>query len=296
MARARNIKPGFFINDALAEVEPLGRLLFIALWTIADRAGRLEDRPHRIKVQALPYDNCDPDALLNQLQAGGFILRYAVAGCPCIQITNFSKHQHPHMQEKASEIPPPPRQHAKPLPPAQQPAPVPPQAPNLHQTNKQQAPELYQTKSIAAPQQHQTDPSRSLELVPFTGSLNTTTGNPLQNSCSTPLQFHEQNFPGTISPVIAEKLVAWEEEVEPGLVGYALEKAVLAERRTYAYVDGILRNWRGVGIRTRKDAELAEASRQQQKSRARESPPPELPRAYMTRHEQIERGIINDNP
>ena len=43
--RARNIKPGFFKNDALAELDFAGRLLFIGLWGIADRAGRLEDRP-----------------------------------------------------------------------------------------------------------------------------------------------------------------------------------------------------------------------------------------------------------
>lgn len=49
MARARNIKPAFFMNDELAEIDPLGRLLFIGLWTIADREGRLEDRPARHK-------------------------------------------------------------------------------------------------------------------------------------------------------------------------------------------------------------------------------------------------------
>ena len=30
---ARNIKPAFFDNDELAENDPLGRLLFIGLWT-----------------------------------------------------------------------------------------------------------------------------------------------------------------------------------------------------------------------------------------------------------------------
>ena len=46
MARARNIKPAFFDNDELAENEPLGRLLFIGLWTLADyqdAAGRRGD-------------------------------------------------------------------------------------------------------------------------------------------------------------------------------------------------------------------------------------------------------------
>lgn len=107
MARARNIKPGLFVNDELAEVEPLGRLLFIGLWTIADREGRLKDKPKRIKTQTLPYDDCNIDDLLNQLQEHGFIMRYEANGCKCIQILNFNKHQNPHHQEKDSELPSP---------------------------------------------------------------------------------------------------------------------------------------------------------------------------------------------
>ena len=45
MARARNIKPGFFRNADLVEMPIEARLLFIGLWTLADRSGRLEDRP-----------------------------------------------------------------------------------------------------------------------------------------------------------------------------------------------------------------------------------------------------------
>lgn len=109
MARARNIKPGFFMNEDLAEIDTMGRLLFIGLWTIADRDGRLEDRPKRIKGQLFPYDNCDTDALLNDLQEWGFIRRYdgqRVTGEPVkiIQVINFSKHQNPHINEKKSEL------------------------------------------------------------------------------------------------------------------------------------------------------------------------------------------------
>ena len=112
MARARNIKPGFFVNDELAEIEPLGRLLFIGLWTISDREGRLKDRPKMIKAQVLPYDNCDVNNLLEKLQGKGFILRYKHGGCQYIQIINFNKHQNPHIKEQASEIPAPDIHHA----------------------------------------------------------------------------------------------------------------------------------------------------------------------------------------
>ena len=89
MARARNIKPQFFTHDLLAEVPPLGRLLFIALWTLADREGRLADRPKRIKAEALPYDDCDVESLLSELAERGFILRYARSGQRFIQVVNL---------------------------------------------------------------------------------------------------------------------------------------------------------------------------------------------------------------
>jgi hypothetical protein len=107
LARSRNIKPGFFLNDILADIEPLGRLLFIGLWTLADREGRLEDRPKKIKAAVLPYDNCNVDKLLQALHSEGFITRYTVGGNRYIQVLNFCKHQHPHVKEPASEIPAP---------------------------------------------------------------------------------------------------------------------------------------------------------------------------------------------
>ena len=107
MARARNIKPSFFTNDELAEIPALGRLLFVALWTMADREGRLEDRPKRIKAEALPFDDCDCDDLLSELAKRGFIVRYQAGEGRFIQVVNFTKHQNPHVKESPSSIPAP---------------------------------------------------------------------------------------------------------------------------------------------------------------------------------------------
>ncbi len=105
MARARNIKPGFFSNDDLGECSPLTRLMFIGMWTMADRRGRMEDRPKKIKATTLPYDNADCDEMLSELEAHGFIIRYVVNGNKFIQIINWGKHQNPHVKEPESEIP-----------------------------------------------------------------------------------------------------------------------------------------------------------------------------------------------
>jgi len=113
MARTRDLKHAFFLDEELAKQPPLGRILFEGLWTIADRMGRLEDRPVRIKIQVLPFDDCDADELLNGLAEARFILRYEVAGRRYIQIRSFSRHQRPHPREQESAIPPPPSNEAK---------------------------------------------------------------------------------------------------------------------------------------------------------------------------------------
>lgn len=111
MSRSRNIKPGFFQNEYLADLPYEARLLFIGLWTVADRRGRLEDRPKGIKGKVFPFDaEVDVDVLLQLLSDSPdqFIVRYAVDGTRYIQITNFEKHQSPHLKEAESIIPPPP--------------------------------------------------------------------------------------------------------------------------------------------------------------------------------------------
>ena len=107
MARARNIKPSFFTNDDLAETGPFAMLLFQALWCLADREGRLEDRPKRIKIEALPYFDVDVDELLTVLASAGFITRYAHEEHRYIQVKNFTKHQNPSVKEAKSTIPAP---------------------------------------------------------------------------------------------------------------------------------------------------------------------------------------------
>ncbi|TXH46901.1 MAG: hypothetical protein E6Q97_28450 [Desulfurellales bacterium] len=140
MARARNIKPSFFANEFLAARSPAARLLFIGLWTLADREGRLEDRPSRIKGALFPYEDADVNAMLDDLasvtdpfQDSPFIIRYQVAGKRYIQICKFTQHQAPHIKEVASTIPPCPHMESDAnSEPAR----------NQHQTSTELAPEI----------------------------------------------------------------------------------------------------------------------------------------------------------
>ncbi|HET9189828.1 MAG TPA: hypothetical protein VFN69_04570 [Rudaea sp.] len=116
MSRARNIKPGFFKNEDLVELPFEYRLLYIGLWTLADREGRLEDRPKRIRMEVFPGDEVNIEAGMSALHSAGFVHRYKVDGVAYVSIPAWKKHQNPHCREAASRIPPPSKASASTVP------------------------------------------------------------------------------------------------------------------------------------------------------------------------------------
>lgn len=110
MPRTRQVRHSTFTNEQLNTLPFPARWLFVGLWTIADRDGRLEDRPLRIKTEILGYDTENVDELLGTLATAGFITRYAKSSRPdgerkIIQINNFVKHQKPHPKEPSFDLP-----------------------------------------------------------------------------------------------------------------------------------------------------------------------------------------------
>lgn len=79
----------------------------------------------------------------------------------------------------------------------------------------------------------------------FTESPVTPQGNSKDGDCDV-FTFYEQNF-GSVSPYTAEELSAWMEDLSEELVLKALQIAHEQNKRTLAYVKGILRDWHGKG-------------------------------------------------
>ena len=106
------MKPDFFKDEDLAELPFEVRLFFAGLWNFADKSGRLENRPKRLKAEIFPYDKVDVSKcleLLSKPKNGSnkpFIQRYVVDNEHYIQIVNWEKHQKPHHTEADSKIPP----------------------------------------------------------------------------------------------------------------------------------------------------------------------------------------------
>lgn len=107
MPRIRTVKPEFFLNEQLACLGYADRLLFIGLWTQADKSGRLEDRPLRLKAQLFPYDDLSVDESLGRLVNAGLIIRYDGNSTRLIAIPTWEKHQRPHHTEAESVYPAP---------------------------------------------------------------------------------------------------------------------------------------------------------------------------------------------
>lgn len=104
MARIRTIKPDFFTSEDIVELEPIARLLYIALWCEADREGRMSWKPRTFKMRYLPGDDCDIDALCDALVTRGLVCLY---GDGLAYIPAFSTHQHVNPREAVSALPDP---------------------------------------------------------------------------------------------------------------------------------------------------------------------------------------------
>lgn len=93
MARIRTIKPEFWTDEEIVELDYEHRLLFIGLWNFADDQGFFTDRPKRIKMQIFPGDNVDVEGALDTLWRAGLLTLYGSDEGRIWRITNWERHQ-----------------------------------------------------------------------------------------------------------------------------------------------------------------------------------------------------------
>lgn len=92
--RIRNIKPDFFRHEELQSLGPTTMLVFIGLWTQADKAGNFQWKLSQIRLDILPFVEYDLKTSLEQLVKSGFIAPYVGDdGKPYGHIFNFTSHQ-----------------------------------------------------------------------------------------------------------------------------------------------------------------------------------------------------------
>jgi len=108
MARIRTIKPEFWQDEKLSLCDPLTRLVFLGLVSLADDCGRIVDNLRYIDAQL--FMNTSDSALepLRRLSGMGRINRGCTAsGQPIIEIANWKRHQrisHPNLKGSLPQI------------------------------------------------------------------------------------------------------------------------------------------------------------------------------------------------
>jgi hypothetical protein len=108
MPRIRTIKPEFWQDEKLAPCDPLTRLVFLGLVSLADDAGRLLDNIRWIDAQLFMSTSDTAHEALMRLSGMGRIRRGKTAsGQHIIEIVNWSRHQkiqHANLKAALPEI------------------------------------------------------------------------------------------------------------------------------------------------------------------------------------------------
>ena len=83
----------------------MARLFYIALWCEADREGRLVWKPRTFKLRYFPGDDCNIEAIAEEVLERGLIVLYEVDGFRYAEIPTFPEHQYVNNRESQSNIP-----------------------------------------------------------------------------------------------------------------------------------------------------------------------------------------------
>ena len=75
------------------------------------------------------------------------------------------------------------------------------------------------------------------------------------------INFIENNFGRTLSSYEFEKINCWINEFNSDIVKHAIELSILNNKRTFAYIEGILKNWKSCGYKTLDDITTKEETK-----------------------------------
>jgi len=94
MARIRTIKPDLWTDEDFIDLTLESRLVFIASLNFADDCGVLADKPRTLTIRAMPTDDVDAEAIVDELVAARFYVRHtAPNGDRVLVIRTFASHQ-----------------------------------------------------------------------------------------------------------------------------------------------------------------------------------------------------------
>jgi hypothetical protein len=109
--RIRSVKPEFWTDRVTGRWDTEMKLVYIALWNLADDEGRFEYEPDLIRSQLFPY-GCPfcLETVMARIAETKKLRLYSVGGIAYGVIPSFQEHQHPTRRIN-SRLPPPPEIH-----------------------------------------------------------------------------------------------------------------------------------------------------------------------------------------
>lgn len=93
MARIRTIKPDFWVDEVMADLDPVAKLLFIGMFNFVDDDGYVEDSARRLKMQIFPGNDYDVQKALEALCEAGRVVRCVSDQGSILWVKNFLRHQ-----------------------------------------------------------------------------------------------------------------------------------------------------------------------------------------------------------
>ena len=268
MARKRFVSTDISIDEALASiaaVNPKVALMWPWFLIAFDDWGRVDGSTTKIKLSlfpAFPFTNEDIDEAIRLFNEAGLVHVYYADGKRYLAVEpkKFYYYQSYISEKRKADC--------KSL------CPEPVDAPwnQPQQGSKNILDGLQKSKTIALPI---TSRTQSLSTTPQPPSTEEGGAPPADDLPPDPMEpatkFLLENFIPTATAYQVERLAAWVEQdgMEPALVIWAMEQALLNGERKLNYVEGILRRCKNAGITTRRAAEIAEEERRRSRDRPR---------------------------
>ena len=92
----------------------------------------------------------------------------------------------------------------------------------------------------------------------------------INSNTTTIYEYVEQNFGRPLSPTEVQKIESWLLSYEPDIIKYAIEIATLNNKRTFNYVNGILKNWKTAGYKALQEIKDNEINKKEDKPMTKE--------------------------
>lgn len=93
MPRIRTIKPEFWTDETVVELDFHERLLFIGLWNFCDDQGFIDYKPKQLKMRIFPGDTVDVVRAMEALVSASLVRVFTDETAVVCQISNWAKHQ-----------------------------------------------------------------------------------------------------------------------------------------------------------------------------------------------------------